>query len=809
MRNLPLSLFLALASIGCWSWGEQPEARECAGPGDYCECDVEGLEVPCYLTPEVVGESMICRRGVRTCADGMFTTCEDVEEYSMGVTHALIEGPDECNSCNPACQVNRDRPNDADLTPGNSSDVSYCPGTGGLCPDPNMTMPEDECIGPPCGDPFDLMMGDASGLAIDPSDGALILDSSAFNPDYIWIANTGDGTISKFDILTGEEEGRYYPGPFGGGNDPSRTSINTSGDAFVGGRDGIFISRISADGDMGGCPDTNGDGMITTSSDLNSDGVISTNMADGEILPFGSDDCLLWYRDLRSIMPGGKVRAVAAQDLIDVISGSVQEFVWVGGYNDRRIALLDGPTGAILRTKDITGAPYGFALDRDQNLWISTISTNIYRVDTTVCNAAGCPASAECVGDTAACAAAAVQRISVPRSTYGVTVDFRQRVWFGGNGEVTYYDESLPAGSRVGSSTTSSVGGGWRAGIAADGLGNVWTTGSFGVIRIDGQNPSSWVHLPVSAPSQNARGWGVAIDSRDNAWVIGRWDNRAWKFVPAGGPATGLNNWTVTTEATSIRSPYTYSDMTGAQLRLAAAQRGTYHQIFEGCAAGVPQWDTITWDADVPANTYLTWRARTGDTLAALAASTWAAVGVVGAIPGAITSPADVRTPLQAAGLNPLARYLELELTLISADSDPTMVVTPRVREFSAQHTCITPTIGVYIRDYDTTLSCTRPGECAYWQQFDYFSAVPPTTTISFNIRAGDTPAAVAAATPSVYSIPPNPENGSFDMGNWLMSNGQPANPIYLQIEANLLSSATASPTLIGFDLVYTCVPCE
>ncbi len=802
MRRLVLTSFFLMA--GCWSWGEEPEARECSGPGDYCECDAEGLEVPCFLTPEVVDGHMICRQGVRTCAGGMFTTCEDVEEYTMAVTHDLIEGPDECNSCNPACQVNRDRPNDADLNPGNSSDVSYCPATGGICPDPNMTMPEDECVGPPCGDPFDLMMGDASGLAIDPTDGALILDSSAFNPDYIWIANTGDGTVSKYDILTGEEEGRYYPGPFGGGNDPSRTSINTSGDAFVAGRRGIFVSRISASGDRGGCPDTNGDGMVTTSSDLNGDGIISRNIGDGELLPYGSDDCLLWYRDLRSIMPSGFIRAVAAQDIVDIISGSVEEYVWVGGYSNRRIALLDGPTGAILRTRNVSGTPYGFALDRDQNLWISTIHDRmLIRVDTTVCNAAGCPAAAECVGDTAACAAAPVQRINLPRRPYGVTVDFNQRVWLGGDNEVMYYDEGFPAGSRLRSSNTSSIGGGWRAGIAADGLGNVWTTGSFGVIRIDGSNPTSWVHLPVNGASQNARGWGVAIDSRDNAWVIGRWDNRAWKFVPAGGPATGLNNWTVTVEATNIVSPYTYSDMTGAQLRLAAAQRGTYFQIFEGCSTGVPQWDTLTWDADTPPNTFLTWRVRTGDTLAALQASTWAAAGV--APPSA--SPLDIRTPLQAAGLSPLARYLETELTLISADSDPTMLVTPRVREFAAQHTCITPTIGTYIRDYDTTIACNYPAERAVWGQFDYFSSVPATTSINLNIRVGDTPAEVAAATPSTWAIPTNPENGTFDMGNWLMTNGQPANPIYLQVEAQLLSSATDTPTLVGFDLVYDCVP--
>lgn len=795
----------ALAALGC-NAGLDPTAAACPGPEEDCACAQEGQEIPCYGDAEFADGNMVCHVGRRVCAGGAWTACLDMETEVREVSSALIEGPAECNPCNPNCQVNRDRPNDADLNPGNSTDVAFDPSTGGIRPRPNTTTTMTGGTGPTNGEAWDLAAGDAEGLTIDPSDGALILDSSAYDPDFIWIANTGDGTISKFNIYTGDEEGRYYPGPRGTGNDPSRTSINTTGDAFVAGRNGIFVSRISASGHRGGCPDTNGDGVITTSQDLNGDGVISTNLADGELLPFGSDDCLLWYRDLRDIFPHGKVRAVAAQDLIDPLAGTVDEYVWVGGCYDGKIAQLDARTGGTLVTANTGRCTYGFALDRDQNLWISTISRTLQRVDTTRCNGAvGCPGS-WCNGDTAACEAAIKQNITLPRTSYGITVDFNQRVWLGGYGDAMVYDRSRSYGSRARNLNTGGPGG-WRAGITADAQGNVWTTGSDGVWRIDGNNTSNRIFISRTAASTYARGWGAAVDSQNQAWIINRWNNRAHVFVPAGPPSTGLTAYVPRVEATSVRSPYTYSDMTGSQLRLAAANRGTYYATLEGCTTGMPQWEELDFNVTTPPGTFVLFRVRVANTLIDLASAGWAAVGVI----PSDTSPLDARSRLLLAGESPLGRYAQIELTLISTVGDPTMVVTPRVYGFGMTHTCIETTVGRYSRMYDATVNCDIPGaDRPVWKTFDWFTTVPDTTSIAFEIRTGPDPATTSASSPAILTIPSYPENGGLpDLGAFLGSNGLPTNEPYLEVTAVLNSSVTDRPTLIGFDTVYECVPME
>ena len=52
---------------------------------------------------------------------------------------------------------------------------------------------------------------------------------------FIWIANTGDGTISKIDTRLEVEVARYITSPLGAvaEGDPSRTSVNRHGDAIV------------------------------------------------------------------------------------------------------------------------------------------------------------------------------------------------------------------------------------------------------------------------------------------------------------------------------------------------------------------------------------------------------------------------------------------------------------------------------------------------------------------------------------------------------------------------------------------------
>jgi hypothetical protein len=102
---------------------------------------------------------------------------------------------------------------------------------------------------------------------------------------YIWVANSPQGTISKLDTRTIIEEGRYRSRPDTYG-DPSRTSVNLSGDVAVANRSG-GLTKIYAR--VGDCQDTNGTPGIQTSS--------------------GKDDILDWGQrsGLRCEQRGGEV----------------------------------------------------------------------------------------------------------------------------------------------------------------------------------------------------------------------------------------------------------------------------------------------------------------------------------------------------------------------------------------------------------------------------------------------------------------------------------------------------------------------
>ena len=50
---------------------------------------------------------------------------------------------------------------------------------------------------------------------------------------FIWIANTGDGTLSKVCTHNAVEVARYVTSSVGAAGDPSRTSVNRHGDMVV------------------------------------------------------------------------------------------------------------------------------------------------------------------------------------------------------------------------------------------------------------------------------------------------------------------------------------------------------------------------------------------------------------------------------------------------------------------------------------------------------------------------------------------------------------------------------------------------
>jgi hypothetical protein len=147
-----------------------------------------------------------------------------------------------------------------------------------------------------------------------------------------------------------------------------------------------------------------------------------------------------------------------------------------------------------------------------------------------------------------------------------------------------------------------------------------------------------------------------------------------------------------TNVADRIVGPYTYSDMTGQQLRLATNPRGYYRRTFEGCPEGTSDgtdWAELRWTADVPPGTRLVFRARTAATREGLEAAAWV---LVAEVPPA-ASPADLRAALSGAGVTP-ERYLEIEVQLHSErPSTPSEIITPRVFSIETTHIC-PPTIG-------------------------------------------------------------------------------------------------------------------
>jgi len=510
---------------------------------------------------------------------------------------------------------------------------------------------------------FDPETDDSDGVGLD-AEGALILDSARIASNHIWIANTPEGTISKFDTETYEELARYSTGPGGSGNDPSRTSVNSRGDVYVGNRGGATVTRISTLGD--GCPDTNGDGVLTTSG------------SGTEVLAWGQDDCVLWNTDLGSFSARGRrIRAVAAQD-IEGPDGELVEYVWIGAWDDNRIFKLDGQTGEVLLHTDAPVTPYGFALDEVGNLWISTRNgQRIGRLDTNRCvDTASCTVST-CSGE-AACDDAIKQAISVPVTPYGITVDFNQRVWIGGD-NIVRYDPMAAAGSRLRVVSLPFGGGIAVHGIAADAAGFVWGAAQGnGIVRVDADT----LAFTIVAGSQGYPNKGMAVDGQGKIWSIAQ-QNRALVVTP--GP--GLMDNALNTEvARSLVTPYTYSDMTGVQLRLATNPRGYYRRIYEACEgaeAATPVWSHILWEADVPAGTRLTFRVRTADTREDLAAADW--IGVAG-VPSDM-SPASILDALTAAGVMS-GHFLEIEVVLHAERRSTMEIISPRLRRIEVGHYC-------------------------------------------------------------------------------------------------------------------------
>jgi hypothetical protein len=367
--------------------------------------------------------------------------------------------------------------------------------------------------------------GDGDGDTGDPCQGG-IGDVEGF----IWIANSGEGTVSKIDTVTGVELGRYIVRPDSAGS-PSRTSVNNRGDVAVANRNG-GVTMVRAN--MEDCVDVNGTPGIQTSSGA------------ADILPWGQDDCVGWYTEL--------------------LHGDNRPVAWTAGYTDPDtcqyfdrdvwtawsdaalgtavVALLDGNTGAIIQQIPIPELPeawpgwfgfYGGAVDKDDNFWTAQLQggllIKVNRSDFTV------------------------QTYPVPvEGGYGMTVTPEGYVWL--CGRYTHrLDPNLGTWMSVNHFVDpDSI---HTGGCMGDGEGLLWR-GAYGqIMAVDTETLAVVKQIPVTQPDDDFI-WGVAIDFDGFVWAVPRNGSRAYKVSPETD--------SVVLTVQGLVSAYTYSDMTGFAL---------------------------------------------------------------------------------------------------------------------------------------------------------------------------------------------------------------------------------------------------
>lgn len=502
-----------------------------------CPCDMAvGIEA-CYTGPAGTGDDGECAVGLRVCEPAGWGPCEGERR----------PGPEVCDWVDNDC--------DGVVDDGVLSPCGDCnPDCGG----------ETQTVG--VGGDVGFDAGDGDNVVIEP-DGSVVLDEATFGAaGLIWIANSGEGTISKVDTRTREELGRYVTDP-GGAGDPSRSTVNLRGDVISANRATSTATFIQAND----CPDEDRDGLADTST------------GPDDVLAWGDDECVRWNLPI----VGGGARG-AAFDIRRELDGGVHEYAWVGAYSSGDVYEIDVEDGELTGNSVSTSPtlPYGAAMAPDGVLWVASSGSSMAKVDTTTLE---------------------VTQYAAPhgRSFYGITVDAEGYVWTSGQQGAQRFDPDTEE--------YELVEGGCGGGIAADTNGSVWTGHGFicnprGVSRID------TVTLEAHVIQTGHDTHGVAVDFDGNVWAIN----------VSGGSADVIDpedeDWE-TAWTSGVFYNYTYSDMTGFQLAHGGRAVGRVSHVFEADCHIIEDCHdsaSLAWDAEVGPGASITLTGRTARTLEAL-----------------------------------------------------------------------------------------------------------------------------------------------------------------------------------------------
>ena len=348
--------------------------------------------------------------------------------------------------------------------------------------------------------------------------------------DYLWVADTSEGQLSKLDTDTMQEVARYMTRADTDGS-PSRTSVSVDGKAVAVANRAGGVTKVWAE--LEDCLDTNGVAGIQTSSGT------------GDILGWGEDECVAWYAPMDGWTKNRPV-AWGPGTFNEQTCTWEDQVVWTAGcINTQPVAAkLDGETGEVLADFVIEGGacgyagPYGGAIDPDRNFWFSFNDNThpLTRIDHETHE---------------------IKQWDLPITPpYGIAVDAKGRPWFnvyGDTGLVRFDPETETWANTVGDPqiTPQKMGG-----LAQGAGGLIWTlSGTTGVVGVD---PDT-LQVEKVFESDTEVGRGISVDGKGRIWRVG--GQAAVRFDPNTGDHATFTGYTFA---------YTYSDMTGFGLANAA-----------------------------------------------------------------------------------------------------------------------------------------------------------------------------------------------------------------------------------------------
>jgi streptogramin lyase len=470
------------------------------------------------------------------------------------------------------------------------------------------------------------------GLSPDPT-GGLVLDTNTVQFHMLWVANSAENTVTKLDTDTGKEVARYAIC----GN-PSRTAVDLNGDCWAACRADGKVAKITLD--PAECVDKNGNGVVETSVDSNGDGKITGS----ELLPAGADECVRFM-----------VQPDTSDTWMRAVAIDKDNFAWVGYYFSQKVYRLDPTTGATVATVNLTpftnARPYGFAIDKEQRLWMSLRD--------------GTPPALGMIDLKSFPLTPQVWGTPGSHNTYGIAIDSNGFVWLAGgeNRNVSRFNPTTKTFN-----TVNLLDYPYTRGIAASTDGKVYVahhtwsgacSSSHYVSVFDSATGQLADIINYAGNNPNKGPVGLSFDFDGNLWAINQCDSSASKIDAATGQLIG----TYPVGA----NPYTYSDMTGFALKTVVAPEGTYTHTFKGWEGAVTQWYQINAGVTTPPGTAFEVSWRTADSVAALAGAPWSAK--VGPFPPA-TMPIDLTDYGAIVG-----KYLQVEVTLEGSDDGTTPIL--------------------------------------------------------------------------------------------------------------------------------------